>query len=512
MDGRAPRHAVLPGAADRCLAALEQSTDGTIPCLREAAATKNLLQREGWEACPGWHAAYEGARPARANGLTAPVHATRTRNLHYRDRVLLPALQPSSRALLRSQGGAHADAWLSAVPSEPALTLAPQAMQLALRRRLRLPLPLSPNRCCPSPGCGQQVDERSDLMGKSSLNNGSCAQPHRECQLTIADDLTWSFAAPRRGEAGALCCDATLVSPLALTGHPQPAAADTGGRAQGNGPHTRSLGSEVGERWNGEAGRFVQHLLRVRSQRAPPALRRAAAVGWSRRWWGILAVAVQEAVASTALGRAWPVPLRPCQRDEPPLERVLELAGPAASPSRLISQVGVTFKARAAKGPAWDSNSARDAGERTKVPSRQDCSGGGGRQGSFTAQCSEEAFSCGRRTGKDDGEGVGQKVGRPGDLTSSGARRGIQSEQDGEALGDSRVMVCRVVLCQAVVLDALVPELTGDEVIVAEKGSQPGEALVVGGEVQPPTGDDVDVIKEGEHGLPVKVAERVVLR
>ena len=176
MDGRAPRHAVLPGAADRCLAALEQSTDGTIPCLREAAATKNLLQREGWEACPGWHAAYEGARPARANGLTAPVHATRTRNLHYRDRVLLPALQPSSRALLRSQGGAHADAWLSAVPSEPALTLAPQAMQLALRRRLRLPLPLSPNRCCPSPGCGQQVDEWGCCLAERKSSSGpGCA-------------------------------------------------------------------------------------------------------------------------------------------------------------------------------------------------------------------------------------------------------------------------------------------------------------------------------------------------
>eukprot|EP00439_Symbiodinium_sp_Y106_P025759 s2827_g3.t1 len=52
------------------------------------------------------------------------------------------------------------------------------------------------------------------------------------------------------------------------------------------------LGSEVGGRWSGEAGRFVQHLLRVR---APPALRRAAAAGWSRRWWGILAVAVQQA-------------------------------------------------------------------------------------------------------------------------------------------------------------------------------------------------------------------------
>ena len=67
-----------------------------------------------------------------------------------------------SHPLGRSQGGAHAGAWLSAVPSEPALTLAPQAMQLALRRRLRLPLPLSPNRCGPSPGCGQQVDEYGD--------------------------------------------------------------------------------------------------------------------------------------------------------------------------------------------------------------------------------------------------------------------------------------------------------------------------------------------------------------
>ena len=61
----------------------------------------------------------------------------------------------------------------------------------------------------------------------------------------------------------------------------------------------------------------------------------AAAAGWSRRWWGILAVAVQQAVASTALGQAWPAPLHPCQRDEPPLERVLELAGAATSPSRL---------------------------------------------------------------------------------------------------------------------------------------------------------------------------------
>ena len=45
-------------------------------------------------------------------------------------------------------------AWLAAVPAELATALKPQAMQVALRRRLRLALPLGPNRCGPSRGCG----------------------------------------------------------------------------------------------------------------------------------------------------------------------------------------------------------------------------------------------------------------------------------------------------------------------------------------------------------------------
>ena len=59
------------------------------------------------------------------------------------------------------------------------------------------------------------------------------------------------------------------------------------------------LGSEVGSS-------FMQDLVRLRAQRAPPAVRTAAAAGWSRCWWGVLSVAVQQAVAGTALGRAWP--------------------------------------------------------------------------------------------------------------------------------------------------------------------------------------------------------------
>ena len=50
-------------------------------------------------------------------------------------------------------------------PSEPGLTLPPSDMQvIALRRRLRLPLPLAPNVCggAAAYGCGRRTDAFSD--------------------------------------------------------------------------------------------------------------------------------------------------------------------------------------------------------------------------------------------------------------------------------------------------------------------------------------------------------------
>ena len=73
---------------------------------------------------------------------------------HYRDRVLMRALSLSSQAMPRSQAGPRAGVWLTAIPCKPATTMPPQAMQIALRRRLRLPVPLGPDCCGPNPGCG----------------------------------------------------------------------------------------------------------------------------------------------------------------------------------------------------------------------------------------------------------------------------------------------------------------------------------------------------------------------
>ena len=61
--------------------------------------------------------------------------------------------------------------------------------------------------------------------------------------------------------------------------------------------------------WNEEA----RDLVRVRAQRAPPALRMAARAAWSRRWWSQLAVSVPQAVAATALG----CPLAPAKSMAP---------------------------------------------------------------------------------------------------------------------------------------------------------------------------------------------------
>ena len=69
-------------------------------------------------------------------------NAMRFQTRYYRDRVSMPALLPSAQALLRSQAGPQAGMWLTAIPAEAATTLPPQAMLVALRRRLRLALPL----------------------------------------------------------------------------------------------------------------------------------------------------------------------------------------------------------------------------------------------------------------------------------------------------------------------------------------------------------------------------------
>ena len=148
----------------------------------------------------------------------------------------------------------------------------------------------------------------------------------------------------------ALCCDATLVSPITGTSTPHPRAEHTPGIAlrmaesrkratypelqRGGGQRLFVLAVEVGGRWNADSQALVRQLVRVRALRAPPALRAAASTAWTRRWWrGMLSTAVQHAVGGTALGAPWLVS-KGAAACEPGLDHVLALAEPAG-PSRL---------------------------------------------------------------------------------------------------------------------------------------------------------------------------------
>ena len=371
-------HARVPRSAASYVQLLEAELGEATHCLAEAANARRLLLDRGWSHGPTWRAILEGARPALAANPGAgdwphgwQYHASRTLTEHSRECLVMPSLPPSSRALLRSQAGPHAGAWLTAIPCENTTTLPPQAMQVALRRRFFLALPLCAIRCGPNPGCGEMVDALGDhalacprtgllarrakiverawvRVAREAVGAEGQVVPQQWLAHTTAPDVPSDdrrrldlvvYGATAHG--GALCCDATLVSPLTRTGHPQPCTVEVDGamlkvaerRKRSTYPELALgpqrllvLGSEIGGRWNEGSQRFVRDLVRLRALRAPPAVRSAAAAGWARRWWGALSVAIQLAVASTALGRPWPAAPQQGPSDGPSLDRVLDLA------------------------------------------------------------------------------------------------------------------------------------------------------------------------------------------
>ena len=153
--------------------------------------------------------------------------------------------------------------------------------------------------------------------------------------------------AAARGEA--LCCDATLVSPIQRNGSPAAGAPERNGvalatasrrkharypeLARGGPHHLCILAAEIGGRFDAHSQRLVKRLVTLRARRAPAAMRGAAAQGWARRWWGTLAVAIQRMTCSNVLG-VWTMPALPNADGELPKPEALQLAADPA-PSRL---------------------------------------------------------------------------------------------------------------------------------------------------------------------------------
>ena len=175
----------------------------------------------------------------------------------------MPSLDAAATTLLRSQSGPHAGSWLTAIPTEDALRMPPALFQIALRRRLRLPLPMRPRWCGdPSrPGCGHEMDAfgdheaacpRTGLLGRrgraverawirvarEAVAGEGQVIPQQwmaniAAQVVSPDDRRRLdlviYGASSSGHV--LCCDATLVSPLTRAGRPIPRAAARDGAA-----------------------------------------------------------------------------------------------------------------------------------------------------------------------------------------------------------------------------------------------------------------------------------------
>ena len=147
-----------------------------------------------------------------------------------------------------------------------------------------------------------------------------------------------------------LACDATLASPLHANGTARPGADEHAGTAIAASEDAKAvkypelcnsqrvrlmvLASEVGGRWSDTSLDFVRRLAAAKAAGAPPPLREATATALQARWWALLAVATQNALAATLLGDA-PHLLHGNPAEEEPLGRLLLEGAEAPAPSRL---------------------------------------------------------------------------------------------------------------------------------------------------------------------------------
>ena len=251
MDTLPVIHTRAPGIAARLLALLRDPSAGHVPSLTAAVQAAAYLSTQGFEA-PGWGEALEDhADPTDREdepgsflrGWHRAARACDERALE----THLPELSPASRALLLSQAGPHAARVLRVLPTWDEFAVPSSLFRILILRRLRLALPLGPSHC----SCRCALDVLGDHRAACATSGvlASRALPleraiARVCQEAgarvgrnvrlAAMNLHVPVHDARRIEVvcnglpfwhGAqVAVDATIVSPIARDGTPQPRA------------------------------------------------------------------------------------------------------------------------------------------------------------------------------------------------------------------------------------------------------------------------------------------------
>ena len=142
----------------------------------------------------------------------------------------------------------------------------------------------------------------------------------------------------RRGLA--LFADVTIVGVHTRSGEARTSAATTDGGVLGQAVTAKRrkyadvvasreasllvLGCETYGRWCDDATSLIKELVALKAREAPPSLRGCAKHAWSQRWWALVSVGVQRAVAEALLRHNGPdLQPNPPEEPTPPLADVL---------------------------------------------------------------------------------------------------------------------------------------------------------------------------------------------
>ena len=351
-----------PQFAAQLVASLDQQTaqpGDPRTLIGGANEAARFLRDQGFEAMPSWDLLCGGVLPPDEDGDEAGPDEDRRGWQGRASRVLEKAEHESllvalagttrqgplpGRARLRSCSGPHAGAWLATIPSTDALRLSNPEFLCALRRRLGLATGGAREHC---EGCGRAIDPHGHHRTACGRTGRHCARhkcvvaawrqvfqeagghvPKRNVERMLRDthvpvdprdarrlDLLVTGLSVARGLP--LFVDATCLSPITGTGFARSGCTTQNGalldRAVRDNLLTYheveesglgklySLGAEVFGRWCTDAVALVPQLLHERCRGLPQSVRVSLHAGLSRRWWGLLGVAVQRQVARAIL-------------------------------------------------------------------------------------------------------------------------------------------------------------------------------------------------------------------
>lgn len=324
--------------------------------LQEAESARRRLVEEGFQDCPTWEDIRTGVRPQNPDPLDrAPgewcrgwqFFASRIRDKYFLEFEVRPPLSPAGQALLLSQGGPFASQFLQALPTKPQLEFENLHLQCLLRRRLRLPL--VDGLCfCPanSHGNGKNMSTNKVQLDEFGDHLASCMRTGRVQRRANVLEKIWmqvfqeaggivvpneklrnmrigvdpedkrrvEFAVYNLKFGPPLLCDVTQVSPLDQNGNPHPKCAAKAGvcievaenrkistyreAAQDAGQvKLETLACEIGGRWSTNCVKWVGMLAKHKASSDLPHLKRASEFAWHSRWWSLLSVAAQRALA-----------------------------------------------------------------------------------------------------------------------------------------------------------------------------------------------------------------------